>query len=252
MRPKRSHAKTPKRLPRWMVEIFSSVLVQTGLKPSSCVCPVVGRKPCKMWCELHAFHHFASNVHALFLVISWFIQKNCLPRQSAKLHVGIPESLLWKPFDILEYILIPVIVLNMKWSYVKKNIHISWKWAPTGFDEAPPTIYQRDFHKWYKIHDTLKHQQISKLVVLEIPKRTLLNIRLKPLPLEGPIADWSPLMLLQWPLCSWQGLGLHGWWRCEINSCLGGRNCRGGILPNYHVFLFFFGYRKCNNLHRYL
>ena len=120
------------------------------------VCPVVGRKPCKMWCELHAFHHFASNVHALFLVISWFIQKNFLPRQSAKLHVGIPESLLWKPFDILEYILIPVIVLNMKWSYVKKNIHISWKWAPTGFDEAPPTIYQRDWHKWYKIHDTLR------------------------------------------------------------------------------------------------
>ena len=94
------------------------------------VCPVVRRKPCNMWCESHAFHHFASNVHALFLVISWFIQKIFFtPTISKASRWDSREPLMGSPFDILEYILIPVIVLNIKWSYVKKHIHISWKWA---------------------------------------------------------------------------------------------------------------------------
>lgn len=143
---KKSHAKTRHCLPRWMVEICSSVLVQTGLKPSSCVCPVVRRKPCKMWCELHAFHHFCfkcSCSFALFLVISWFIQKNFFTPTSK------PQSFTLG-FQRASYLIWNGPMLR------KTSIFLANKQRSTGFDEAPPKIYQRYFHKWYKIHDTLR------------------------------------------------------------------------------------------------
>ena len=167
----------PKRhcLPRWMVEIFSSVLVQTGDRKKLrfndgwddgwdvttetqllCVLLLEGNLA---KCDV-SYTHFTILLQ-MFMLFSWWFHDSSkrifYPDNQQSFTLGFQRASYGNPsFDILEYLLIPVIVLNMKWSYVKKNIHISWKWAPTGFDEAPPTIYQRDWHKWYKIHDTLR------------------------------------------------------------------------------------------------
>lgn len=99
-------------------------------------------------CDVSYTHFtiFASNVHALLLFSWWF-------HDSSKRIFFTPTS---KPqsftlgFQRASYLIWNGPMLR------KTSIFLANKQRSTGFDEAPPKIYQRDFHKWYKIHDTLR------------------------------------------------------------------------------------------------
>lgn len=183
-----------------------------------------------MWCELHAFHHFCfkcSCSFALFLVISWFIQKIFFTPTSK------PQSFTLG-FQRASYLIWNGPMLR------KTSIFLENKQRSTGFDEAPPKIYQRDFHKWYKIHDTLRISRFQNWWCSRSQKNPPKHQSQTPsiggsnrwlMPLD---AAPTPLQLAR----SWTSWMMEVLKKTEIKSWLRGRICRGD--PTKLPCFFFF------------